>query len=87
MRDEGMGTLVKVVDFEVCRKTAEPAHLLIAETLTDPGIIEIGYLNGQRYTVTLTGEAGRQSQPRHDPERGDCLRRYGRGLAVSPAPS
>ena len=63
MRDEGKGTLVKVVDFEVSRKTAEPADLLIAETLTDPGIIEIGYQNGQRYTVTLTEQPAANGNP------------------------
>ena len=63
MRDEGKGTLVKVVDFEVSRKTAEPADLLIAETLTDPGIVEIGYQNGLRYTVTLTEQPAANGNP------------------------
>jgi hypothetical protein len=34
--------LVKAVDFEVSRKTAELAEALIAETLGDPGAVEIG---------------------------------------------
>jgi acyl transferase domain-containing protein/NAD(P)-dependent dehydrogenase (short-subunit alcohol dehydrogenase family) len=45
--------LVKVVDFEAGRKTAEPAEALIAETLGDPGVVEVGYHDGLRYTVTL----------------------------------
>ncbi|MBP8950588.1 MAG: SDR family NAD(P)-dependent oxidoreductase, partial [Candidatus Promineofilum sp.] len=45
--------LVKVVDFEMGRKTAAPAELLIAETLSDPGVVEVGYFNDERYTVTL----------------------------------
>ena len=45
--------LVKVVDFEMGRKTAAPADLLIAETLSDPGVVEVGYYNDERYTVTL----------------------------------
>jgi 3-oxoacyl-(acyl-carrier-protein) synthase/NAD(P)-dependent dehydrogenase (short-subunit alcohol dehydrogenase family) len=45
--------LVKVVDFEAGRKTAEPAEALIAETLADPGVVEVGYCDGLRYTVTL----------------------------------
>src|SRR3712207_3356745 len=50
---ERKDVLVKAVDFEPTRKTAEPAELLIAETLTDPGVVEIGYQDGLRYTVTL----------------------------------
>ncbi|HOU42570.1 MAG TPA: SDR family NAD(P)-dependent oxidoreductase, partial [Promineifilum sp.] len=45
--------LVKAVDFEAGRKTAAPADALIAETLTDPGIVEVGYAGDDRYTVTL----------------------------------
>jgi len=45
--------LVKAVDFEAGRKTAGPADLLIAETLSDPGIVEVGYVGDERYTVTL----------------------------------
>jgi NAD(P)-dependent dehydrogenase (short-subunit alcohol dehydrogenase family)/acyl carrier protein len=45
--------LVKAVDFEVSRKTAEPAEALIAETLADPGAVEIGYWNGDRFAITL----------------------------------
>ncbi len=48
--------LVKVADFEAGRKTAEPADLLIAETLTDPGIVEVGYRGEQRFTVTFVEE-------------------------------
>ncbi|MBP6802543.1 MAG: SDR family NAD(P)-dependent oxidoreductase [Chloroflexi bacterium] len=45
--------LVKAVDFEVSRKTAQPADLLIAETLSDPGVVEVGYVEEQRFTVTV----------------------------------
>ncbi|PID85814.1 MAG: beta-ketoacyl synthase [Chloroflexi bacterium] len=48
--------LVKAVDFEVSRKTAQPADLLIAETLSDPGLVEVGYHNDQRFTVTFVEE-------------------------------
>ena len=50
---EQTSILVKAVDFEPGRKTAEPAELLLAETLADPGVVEVGYHNGLRYTVTL----------------------------------
>ena len=53
MRRNGKGVMVKAVDFEVSRKTVEPADQLIAETLSDPGIVEVGYYEGLRYTVTL----------------------------------
>jgi NAD(P)-dependent dehydrogenase (short-subunit alcohol dehydrogenase family) len=53
LRDEGKGLIVKAVDFDMGRKTAEPADLLIAETLSDPGIVEVGYHDGLRYTITL----------------------------------
>ncbi len=45
--------LVKAVDFEAARGAAEIAELLIAETLRDPGAIEIGYQGAQRWTVGL----------------------------------
>jgi malonyl CoA-acyl carrier protein transacylase len=50
---ERNAVLVKAVDFEVSRKTAEPADTLIAETLFDPGIVEVGYRDGNRFGVTL----------------------------------
>jgi malonyl CoA-acyl carrier protein transacylase len=55
--------LVKAVDFEAGRKTAEPAELLIAETLADPGAVEIGYSDGQRYTITLEERPANDGQP------------------------
>jgi len=45
--------LVKAVDFEVSRKTAQPADLLIAETLSDPGVVEVGYVEEQRFSITV----------------------------------
>ncbi len=63
MREEGKGVLVKAVDFQVSRKTAEPADLLIAETLYDPGIVEVGYRDGLRYTVTLTEQPASDGRP------------------------
>jgi NAD(P)-dependent dehydrogenase (short-subunit alcohol dehydrogenase family) len=58
--------LVKVVDFEVSRKTAEPADQLIAETLSDPGIVEIGYKDGDRFAVTLVETPAADGQPGMD---------------------
>jgi NAD(P)-dependent dehydrogenase (short-subunit alcohol dehydrogenase family) len=50
---ERADTLVKAVDFAPSRRTAEPAERLIAETLSDPGAVEVGYADGLRWTVTL----------------------------------
>ncbi|MCP5013170.1 MAG: SDR family NAD(P)-dependent oxidoreductase, partial [Aestuariibacter sp.] len=55
--------LVKAVDFEVSRKTAVPADTLIAETLTDPGIIEVGYHNDNRYAITLVEKPAKDGKP------------------------
>ncbi len=62
MREAG-APLVKAVDFEVSRKTAEPADLLLAETLADPGVVEAGYCDGLRYGVTLTEQPARDGEP------------------------
>ena len=60
-RERG-GALVKVVDFENGRKTAAPADALIAETLSDPGIVEVGYYEDNRYTITLVEETAADGQ-------------------------
>ena len=54
---------VKAVDFELGRKTAEPADLLIAETLFDPGVIEVGYHDGMRFSITLLEQPAADGQP------------------------
>ncbi|NWF67559.1 MAG: SDR family NAD(P)-dependent oxidoreductase, partial [Chloroflexi bacterium] len=56
--------LVKAVDFEVSRKTAAYADALIAETLADPGIVEVGYREEQRYTVTLSEQPVSYNEPK-----------------------
>jgi malonyl CoA-acyl carrier protein transacylase len=56
-------TTVKAVDFEAGRKTAEPADLLIAETLTDPGCVEIGYRDGARYAITFVEQPASDGTP------------------------
>jgi acyl transferase domain-containing protein/acyl carrier protein/NAD(P)-dependent dehydrogenase (short-subunit alcohol dehydrogenase family) len=48
---ERTDALVKVVDFERAKKAAEIADLLIEETLSDSGAVEVGYKNGQRWTI------------------------------------
>ncbi len=45
--------LVKAVDLPPSRKTAAVADLLVAETLRDPGCVEVGHVHGQRWGVGL----------------------------------
>ena len=61
---ECMEALVKAVDFEPACAASDLAQALIEETLCDPGAMEIGYKNGQRWTVGL------QEQPAADGEAG-----------------
>jgi acyl carrier protein/NAD(P)-dependent dehydrogenase (short-subunit alcohol dehydrogenase family) len=46
-------TLVKAVDFTAECKPADVANLLIDETVSDNGAVEVGYQNGLRWTVGL----------------------------------
>ncbi len=50
-KKERPDALVKAVDLPASRKTATVADLLIAETLADPGCVEIGLVGGRRYGV------------------------------------
>ncbi|MEJ5250200.1 MAG: SDR family NAD(P)-dependent oxidoreductase, partial [Caldilinea sp.] len=63
LREGGKGVTVKAVDFEASRKTVEPAEQLIAEALFDPGVVEVGYFEGQRYTVSLEEQPARDGAP------------------------
>ncbi|HSW50358.1 MAG TPA: SDR family NAD(P)-dependent oxidoreductase, partial [Bryobacteraceae bacterium] len=45
--------LVKAVDFEPGRDSAEIAGILVEETLRDPGAVETGHRNGARWTVGM----------------------------------
>ncbi|MDY7106158.1 MAG: SDR family NAD(P)-dependent oxidoreductase [Actinomycetota bacterium] len=45
--------LVKAVDFAPSRKTTALAKVLLEETRRDPGVVEVGHRDDQRFTVTL----------------------------------
>jgi len=60
---ERVDALVKAVDFEPERKSAEMAALLIEETLRDPGAVEIGYKEGLRWSVGLQEQPAVDGQP------------------------
>jgi NAD(P)-dependent dehydrogenase (short-subunit alcohol dehydrogenase family) len=50
-KKERPDTLVKAVDFPASRKTAAIADVLLEETLRDPGAVEVGRIDGQRWGV------------------------------------
>ncbi len=60
---ERVESLVKAVDFEANRNPNEVADLLIAETLHDPGAVEIGYTAAERWTVGLQEQPATDGQP------------------------
>ena len=66
-RRERMDAAAKVVDFERGCPAQEIADRLIAETLKDPGAVEVGYKNELRWTVGL------QEQPAEDGRPGTVL--------------
>ena len=49
--------LVKAVDFPAGSTTTDVAELLVAETLRDPGCVEVGHADGQRWGVGLAPQA------------------------------
>ncbi|MDJ0698511.1 MAG: SDR family NAD(P)-dependent oxidoreductase [Woeseiaceae bacterium] len=53
IKREKNDVLCKVVDFAPSRKTAALADRLIDETLSDPGIVEVGYADDARWTIGL----------------------------------
>jgi NAD(P)-dependent dehydrogenase (short-subunit alcohol dehydrogenase family) len=55
--------LVKAVDFAPGAAPAEVAEALIGETLRDNGAVEIGYRDGQRWTVGLRELPAEDGQP------------------------
>ena len=54
---------VKAVDFELGVDPAQIADALIAETLADPGAVEIGYKNGLRWAIGLQEQPAADGQP------------------------
>ena len=53
LKREHSDVLCKVVDFAPSRKTVALAEQLLAETLTDPGAVEIGIDDAGRWTIAL----------------------------------
>jgi acyl transferase domain-containing protein len=63
LRRERPQALVKAVDFPETRRTAELADALVAETLRDPGAVEIGVRDGLRTAVALREEPAADGAP------------------------
>jgi acyl transferase domain-containing protein/NAD(P)-dependent dehydrogenase (short-subunit alcohol dehydrogenase family)/acyl carrier protein len=55
--------MVKAVDFAIGSETADLADALIAETVRDAGVVEVGYHNEQRFTVSLLEQPLSGEQP------------------------
>lgn len=60
---ERPGAVVKAVDFEPACTADAMADALIAELLSDPGAVEIGYKRGQRWTVALCEQSADDGEP------------------------
>jgi acyl transferase domain-containing protein/NAD(P)-dependent dehydrogenase (short-subunit alcohol dehydrogenase family) len=60
---ERIDALVKVVDFAQEANAPEVADTLIAETLQDPGAVEIGYKHALRWTIALDEQPAVDRQP------------------------
>ncbi|HEX6824024.1 MAG TPA: SDR family NAD(P)-dependent oxidoreductase [Candidatus Sulfotelmatobacter sp.] len=60
---ERPSVIAKAVDFEADRNSSQIAETLIAETLHDPGAVEIGYNNGLRWTISLEEQPAADGKP------------------------
>jgi NAD(P)-dependent dehydrogenase (short-subunit alcohol dehydrogenase family)/acyl carrier protein len=54
---------IKAVDFEAGLVAAEVAKLLVEETLSDPGAVEVGYQAGLRWSIGLEERPAMDGQP------------------------
>ena len=55
--------LVKVVDFAPGAPAGEVADALVAEALSDPGVVEVGRHDGLRWTITLEERPAADGRP------------------------
>jgi NAD(P)-dependent dehydrogenase (short-subunit alcohol dehydrogenase family) len=60
---ERESALVKVVDVEASAAPAEVAQRLLDETRLDPGVVEVGYQGGLRWTVGLVERPANDGRP------------------------
>jgi len=57
------GVLTKVLDFEAHRPAQEVADALLAETEVDPGVVEVGFSEGRRYSLALQQRSAVDGEP------------------------
>jgi 3-oxoacyl-(acyl-carrier-protein) synthase/NAD(P)-dependent dehydrogenase (short-subunit alcohol dehydrogenase family) len=60
---ERTSALVKVVDFPVGAKAGHVAESLVAEAQADPGVVEVGYRDGFRWTISLEERSAVDGRP------------------------
>ncbi len=60
---ETPGVVVKAVDVAPGGDPSELADLLVAETLHDPGCVEVGYADGDRWTIGLEEQPAADGRP------------------------
>ena len=70
--------LVKVADFAPGAPAGEVAETLVSETLADPGVVEIGYHDGLRWTIGLEERPAADGGRGLEARRGDGLRGHRR---------
>ena len=70
---EQPAALVKAVDLAASRKKAPLADLLIAEAERDPGVVEVGYRDGERWTVGLVPVEALPLEAQPDAKQGVAL--------------
>jgi len=63
LKRERTDAMVKAIDFQPDRDPAEIADALVAETLSDPGAVEIGYKSELRWTIGLQEQPAADGQP------------------------
>jgi NAD(P)-dependent dehydrogenase (short-subunit alcohol dehydrogenase family) len=54
---------VKVVDFPEATEPIDVATTLVAEALSDPGVVEVGYRDGLRWTLSFEEQPAADGQP------------------------
>lgn len=77
--------LVKAVDFAPSGEALAVAEALLAEALTDPSIVEVGYRDRQRWSVTLAEPSIAPASPAYRLERDSVFLVTGAGGGITSA--
>jgi len=60
---ERSDVLVKAIDFDLGYDAQELSQILLDETLRDPGAVEVGYKDEQRWSISLQEQSASDGQP------------------------